>query len=381
MPLKLTEHLERNRIHNAFSASTNPGLKLVLTLLILLASFLLASSIFFVRNKTPHAQTNVPKSLYNMHILGGFSVDTPEKATKAAAEGIQVVFDYGQPPSESDQVGQELQALHMKVVDGYISSYLFYYECHRTKTVKPPPSGQAPFCQDDLYPNLKDEHALLATISAHLKQVQENHLIIGYWVLDDWVPWDAGSARQLLIAIHHLIRQYTPDRPSICGFGGNIGGPKQNDGWSDWVADNFSPQGCDEVGFYVYAPSLLNTASAPPIGFYDWSMLALLPAMDASLQRRGWEIEKEPLIGIGQAFGGPIAQTDRYWVTPTAKDIETQSRSFCEHGAAGLVFYAWNNSEFGPTAQTPMNNTGIETGIRNGIAACKLFWSKRTKKI
>jgi hypothetical protein len=97
--------------------------------------------------------------------------------------------------------------------------------------------------------------------------------------------------------------------------------------------------------------------------------------MFASLEQRGWNSVKEPLIGIGQAFGGPIAHTDRYWVTPTAKDIETQSKSFCEHGATGLTFYGWNDSGFGPTTQTPMNSSAIETGIRNGIAACKQYWS------
>ena len=100
-------------------------------------------------------------------------------------------------------------------------------------------------------------------------------------------------------------------------------------------------------------------------------MSGILPAMFMSLQQRGWNIIKEPLIGIGQAFGGSIANTDRHWVTPNAKDIKTQSRSFCEHGATGLTFYAWDDSGFGSTTLTPVNSSEIETGIRNGIAACK----------
>ncbi len=74
---------------------------------------------------------------YKSHILGGFSIDTPQKAANAAADGIQVTFKYGQPPSEDDSLGQKLQALDMKVIDGYISSYLYYYECHRTAELKP----------------------------------------------------------------------------------------------------------------------------------------------------------------------------------------------------------------------------------------------------
>jgi len=261
----------------------------------------------------------------------------------------------------------------MKVIDGYISTYLYYYECHRTKTVKLPPPAYKQFCQDDAEPTLTDENVLLAAIATHLQQVKNNHLIVGYWVLDDWVPWDAGSARQLLKKIHNLIQQYTPGRPAICGFGGALS-LEHGSEWDDWEADNFSPQGCDMVGFYIYALSLPNTAPTASPDAYDWSMSALLPAMFAGLHKRGWNITQEPLIGIVQAFGGSRAHTDRYWVTPTAKDIETQSSSFCMHGAMGLVFYAWADSEFGPTTQTPMNSSEIETGIRKGRAACEGIW-------
>jgi hypothetical protein len=306
--------------------------------------------------------------------LGGFSIDTPEKATKAATDGIQVAFEYGQPPSESDELGRKLQSLRMKVIDGYISSYLYYYECHRTQELRPSLVGPGQYCKDDPHPELTDANVLLETIATHLKQVKDNQLIMGYWVLDDWVQWDAGSARQLLIKIHDLIEQYTPGRPAICGFGGSIGS-NQADGWDDWLADNFSPQGCDMVGLYIYTPPLRNTTPTSSPDTYDWPMSGVLTPMFVSLRQRGWGIKKEPLIGIGQAFGGPIAHTDSYRVTPTAKDIETQSKSFCEHGAIGLTFYGWDDSEFGPTTQTPLNSPQIEAGIRNGIAACKQYWS------
>ncbi len=313
----------------------------------------------------------------NTHIIGGFSTNTPARAAKAAADGIQIEFNYGQPPSESSVLGQKLQSLHMKVVDGYIASYLYYFECHRIKELRPSLLGSGEYCAKDYYPSLTNENVFLATIAAHLKQVKDNQLIIGYWVLDDWVQWDTGSARQLLIKIHQLIQQYTPGRPAICGFGGFIY-PGTAYHWSDWLADNFSAQGCDMVGLYMYTPVLLDTAPAPPADTYNWSMSGLLPTVFSSLTKRGWDIRKEPLIGIAQAFGGPRNYTNLYSVTPTAKDIEMQSKSFCEHGAAGLVFYGWDDSGFGPTAQTPMNNHGIEMGIRNGIAACKQIWSQHS---
>jgi len=346
-----------------------PILLLILSVLLLILSVLLALLslpifLFYKQN-----------DFYKTHILGGFSLNTPESVMKAAEDGIQVAFQYNPPPSQGDELGQKLDSLQMKVIDGYISSYLSGYECHRTKTVKPPPLSQEQYCQVDSYQYLTDEDVLLASIAAHLKQVKDNQLVIGYWVLDDWVSWDAGSARSLLIKIHHLIQQYTPGRPAICVFGGFVHSDPTY-GWNDWLADNFSPQGCDEVGLYIYAPPISNTTPRPSPDGYDWSMSALLPTTFASLQHRGWNITKEPLIGIGQAFGGPKAHSDNYWVTPNAKDIETQSKSFCEHGATGLVFYAWHDTEFGPATQTPMNNAGIEMGIRNGIAACKLYWAK-----
>ena len=346
------------------------------TLLILLLIFILiALSILFIRFVKLQSPTNIPGDFYKTHILGGFSIDTPAKVSSAAHDGVQVVFKYGQPPIESDQLGQKIGSFHMKVIDGYISSLLYYYECHRTKILRPALVGQGQYCQDDSHPYLSDQKVLLATIVTHLKQVKDNQLIIGYWVLDDWVQWDTGSARQILISIHQLIQQYTPGRPAICGFGGSVG-LHQGYGWNDWVADNFSPQGCDKVGFYIYTSSLPDTTPITSPDAYNWSMSGVLPAMFTSLKKRGWEITKEPLIGIGQAFGGHLAHVDRYWVTPTAKDIETQSRSFCVHGATGLSFYAWDDSGFGSTTQTPMNSPEIETGIRNGITACKQYWSK-----
>lgn len=347
--------------------------KKFLTLLFLFTTLMLITfPLFFTRYETSSSPTGPSNDFYNAHILGGFSIDNPEQAINAAQHGIQVAFEYGQPPSEKGQLGQKFKSLQMKVIDGYISSYLYHYECHRTSELHPQLLGQ--YCHNDLYPFLTDANVLLAAIATHLRQVKNNPLIIGYWVLDDWVQWDAGSARPILMKIHQLIQQYTPDRPAICGFGGSIE-LHQKYGWGDWIADNFSPQGCDEVGFYIYTPRLPNIVSAISPDAYNWSMSGILPAMFTSLQKRGWSLFKESLIGIGQAFGGPIASANDYWVIPTAKDIEMQSRSFCEHGASGLTFFSWDESGYGPDIQSPMNNSQIALGIRDGITACKQYWA------
>ena len=321
----------------------------------------------------PYPKPKLPNWTYKTHILGGFGINTPTMATKAHSDDVQVVFKYEQVPAENSVLGQKLKQLHMSVIDGYLSSELFYYECHRTKTIKPPPPQKTPFCKTDDKPNLNSENALLADVTDHLRQVQNNQLVVGYWVLDDWASWDAGSAQPILIKIHALIQKYTPKHPAICGFGALLDANHSFD-WSDWLADNFSPDGCDAVGLYVYTRELLNTS--PSIAdTYDWSMSSLLPVLFNSLQRRGWNIAQEPLIGIGQAFGGVDANTRRYSFTPTAKDIETQALSFCQQGAIGVSFYAWDDSGFSSASHTPMNSPQIELGIRNGISACKHYWS------
>jgi len=355
--------------------------KRITTLLVLLVILILiALPIFFIRYTASPSSTNLPNNLYKLKILGGFSIATPDEAASAAADGVQVAFEYGQPPSVNNPLGKRLHSLHMWVIDGYISSILYYYECHRTAILRPSLLGPEQYCRNDPYPYLTSPSVLLSSITVHLRQVKDNQLIIGYWVLDDWVQWDAGSARPILVKIHRLIQQYTPGRPAICGFGGGIG-LHEKYGWDDWIADNFSPQGCDEVGFYIYTPRLPSTDLAASPDAYNWSMSGVLASMFASLQKRGWSLAREPLIGIGQAFGGPIARTNGYWITPTAKDIELQSRSFCERGASGLAFYAWDESGYGPDIQTPVNNTQIALGIRAGIAACKQHWGQHPPKI
>ena len=308
----------------------------------------------------------------------GFTIDSARRAENAASVGINATIPYNDPPALESVLGQKLQALHMQVIDGYISSYLSYYECHRTSISIRSAHGEK-FCQKDEHPELANDTLFLANITKHLQQVKDNPLIVGYWVLDDWPSWDAGSARLLLIKVHQLVQRYTPSRPTICGMGGFVTlGTTYS--WDDGKASNFSPQGCDRVGLYIYTSSLPNKIPYNTVPYtssdeYDWSMAGLLPSVFTSLKKRGWDIEKEPLIGIVQAFGGPIKNTNNFWVTPDAQNIETQSQSFCEHGATGLAFYGWNDSSFGPGSQNPMNSLQIEQGIQRGITACKAYWN------
>jgi hypothetical protein len=88
----------------------------------LLAVFTIVVALILIALKVIASSTgNFSTPIQDTHIIGGFSIDTPARLSRAAADGVQVVFYYGQPPSESSALGQKLKSLHMKVIDGFIS--------------------------------------------------------------------------------------------------------------------------------------------------------------------------------------------------------------------------------------------------------------------
>ena len=294
--------------------------------------------------------TPLPSAPALTKFIGGFSIESDAEIANAVATGVQITVIYGNTPGETnDTLGAALQAQHMKVLDTLPWVYLHYYECHLDKS-----------CPLTTYPELTSPQAVLSDLSAHLAQVQHNSLVIGYWVLDDWA-YPAGSGKDLLVQMNRLIHQYTPGKPSLCGFGGEIPPlPETTFQWRDSTAANFSPEGCDMVGLYIYGESA-------PAGSYDWSMKSILPAVFASLAQRGWSISREPLVGLPQVFGGTIY--GEQWPMLSARDVETASKTYCQHGATGLLYYNW-----GEQGQSPMTSKQVSQGIKNGIADCREIW-------
>src|SRR6266516_5159957 len=127
------------------------------------------------------------------HITAGFSIDSVARVDNAASLGVNTAIIYGKPFTPSDPVGAEMQAKGMHEIDAGISSELFYYECHRTHTVAPPPAGMTnSYCATDVKPSVNSESVVLADVAAKLKADAANPLVDGYWVLDDWAYlWDA----------------------------------------------------------------------------------------------------------------------------------------------------------------------------------------------
>lgn len=309
-----------------------------------------------------------------LHAAVGFSVDTPARAATAASEGITSTILYGGSPDPNSALAQALQANHISVIDGGISSIVFYWECHRTHTVAPPPAsyGINSYCRTDENPRISSDSVALAHVSHLLDRDARRSYVAGYWVLDDWAWWDYGSARGLLQKIHALIAQKTPGLPAICGFGAGFGKGTAYS-WDPGTAKNYSNAGCDVAGWYDYTPFGLRKPSSGV--HYNWSMRGLLPAMARTLSKYGWQMADRPLMGIGQAWGGRYGAHD-YQPGITAAEMQAQAAAFCAFGASIISWYAWDDSEDVKSTLTPNDSAAVADGIAAGLSACKSDWSR-----
>ncbi|MBV8148924.1 MAG: hypothetical protein JO092_07515 [Candidatus Eremiobacteraeota bacterium] len=307
------------------------------------------------------------------HAVIGFSVDTPQRAAKAAQEGITTTILYSGSPTPGSALASALQTNGIGVVDGLVSGYLFYWECHRTHTVAPPPKsyGINSYCRTDEDPQFASDAVVLRAVSRLLSRDATRPYVVGYWVLDDWAWWDAGSGRQLLQEVHALIAAQTHPKPAICGFGAGIAGGDRYS-WDPGTGKNYSNAGCDVVGWYNYSPF---GRTHPSLGTHlNWSMKGLLPAMARSLAKYGWRIGQRPLYGIGQAWAGSY---DRRYYQPglTVSEMREQASGFCRFGARYVGWYAWDDSQDNAQTQTPNNSPTIAAGIAAGLDACRRVWS------
>jgi hypothetical protein len=307
------------------------------------------------------------------HAIIGFSIDTPQRAATAAHQGIDTTILYSGSPAPGSALEKALEANGISVVDAGISGILFYWECHRTHTIKPPPSSYKynPYCRTDENPKIDSARVVLRDVARIVDRDAKRPYVVGYWVLDDWAWWDPGSAHELLQRVHAEIELATPGLPAICGFGGAVLRPGKV-GWDPGTAANYSNGGCDVVGWYNYSPFGRRKPSNGKD--LDWAMTALLPAMKHSLEKKGWEIAQTPLYGIGQAWGGSYAKK-YYQPGLTRREMLVQARAFCDFGATYIGWYAWDDSGFDSRTETPNNSPAIGAGIAAGIDACKAVWS------
>jgi hypothetical protein len=209
---------------------------------------------------------------------------------------------------------------------------------------------------------------LESRISQHLAVTRRDESVVAYWILDD----NPGDVRPAIELIHQLVEQENLvdqiARPTICGFGGDLDDSRRPTTASraafDAALANFSPTACDAVAVYPYGRTTGSQADEASI---DWSMNDLLPYMLQALRDRGWDPERQPLIGIPQTFR--FGQTS----SPTAVDVATQTAAYCSAGASAIVFYAWNDSALAPKAEL-FDAPDLRQGATDGLARCRVLW-------
>ncbi len=359
---RLSQHQSaRELVMNGRKANTMPPLFPFHPVLVITLSILISGCFSHQQTLPRVIFTSPPISLLTDHFTGGFGINQPSEAADAASDGLQVDFHYNLPPDPGSSLGQALTTNNMKVVDSELWTLLSSSQCFSAEVPGP--------CLD----------TLLARVKQHLLDVKDNPLVVGYWLLDDY----QGDFKTVLPYITRLVHTMTPNRPTICGFGGEFK-PDGTYDWHDWIADNFTPQGCDMVAPYLYAAAQqtrtrCNDLTLPPDvqgpDAFDWTMGKMLPAVLNSLKKRGWDITKEPLIGISYAWAGCRKDLHNtfYQVIPTAADMETQALSFCQAGAMGVIWYGWEDSAVNVF---PEKNSQMREGVQRGVKACRAYWKQ-----
>lgn len=341
---------------------------------------------------------------------GGFEIDSQARVLDARRYPIQYDLLYNDPASPTFlAVLPSLQAAHMGIIGGFLSADLNHYECWRAWYVLQ--KADANWCSqatasiyntsgpNNLSTNPQDPHyatSLYKIVGEGLSTILSGNpalepLVQGFWVLDDQPVWETpGYAQPILQQIHAQIASaYASFKlaapPTMCGFIGSIGNPTANpptqDAFHAQLLQDYSPSGCDMVAFYNYAAGY--STKIDPAGF-DWSMTNLLTCADPSrcelealnhFRQDNWPgTPFPPLVGIAQAFGGQYQTMNPpyFEIEPTAAELAQQSLAYCQAGARGLLFYAWDDSQFLDFPWSKENPLG--QGVSQGVQACDNYW-------
>jgi hypothetical protein len=222
------------------------------------------------------------------------------------------------------------------------------------------------------------ENSILAQLKIYFEKNADNPNVVGYWILDDY---PGADIRRFLEKIHALINEQNRTakmaRPTVCGIGGTL----------DLITDNrpadvryehikraltnFSVSACDVVALYPYAVGPRSTSPDE----VDWSKRRLLPYIFKELKARGWNINKNPLIGMPQAFYyAPKPRQTAPHVAPRPSDIAQEFSSFCEAGASAIIFYSWHDSH--GDWYEGHNTPEVRKGLVEGLKRCRSIWAR-----
>ena len=309
------------------------------------------------------------------HAIVGFSVDTPKRAATAGEprhhgdDSVRRIAGAGKPAAKSARAHNGIS-----VVDGAISGVLFYWECHRTHTVKPPPSSYAynPYCRTDENPRINSVKAVvLRDVGKILDSRRE--AFVRYRLLGARRLGVVGSRERPRAAAESA----RIDRAKYAGSAGDLRfrrGRRASPGkvhWDPGTAANYSNGGCDIVGWYNYSP--FGNRHRNNGKRLDWSMKALLPAMAHSLEKRAGRSPDAALrhrTSVGRFVREEIlsARFDARRDARAGEGVLRVRRGATSAGTRGTTA-ASNRERRRRTTRRPSR-----AGIADGIKACQAVW-------
>jgi len=296
------------------------------------------------------------------HQAGPYGVKLPNEVPDIAHYGFTLAVMPYQP---FDSVfGQMLQRYHLNYLDMFFWSQI--------RNICP--------ATNDCSLSAEEENDLLNKARLHLQEVKNNPNIAGFWILDDY----PGNVKSTLIKIHDLVREAnltsSIQRPTVCGFGARLDykanpedrGYTKSHHYFRRSLENFSPEACDGVALYLYGENKVDDPQT-----IDWSMSDVLPYAMVALKRYGWDPNRQPLIGLTQAFAYRWKSGEVNFVKPRYQDILTQTEAYCKWGASAIIFYAWDDSVAETEKIEAVNSEEMRRAMKDGVSICKeKYWGR-----
>lgn len=299
------------------------------------------------------------------HKVGVYSLTNPVSVSAAARAGVQLAIAKDGGPKTS--LSRAYAAHGVKYIDTSIQGLLYRTYC---------PGGTPASCRT---PSLASLNTLMAHVKAHVKAVKGTGAVAAYYILDDYFTNMSG----VMPWLYNAIRSVDTTTPTVCAFYQGLayknaaGHLVVSTSRFDEAMVNYSPQWCDAVAVYSYAPAF-SSRKAPAVPAVEWSMASVLPALESKLEQRGWVPSKQPLIGVPSAFGySPRTAKHRTTLEapvwrygPNSSQLATQIRAFCAAGAVSIVPYVWNDQSVGHV-QELYNNAVLRAGVQKGTRQCR----------
>jgi hypothetical protein len=335
-------------------------------LMIIVAGLLAACTVGGRPSPTPPTSPQVEREPLE-HLAGVYAV-TSRKALKPAAKaGARVIMESYSPENASFNNATRENGLH--VIDTWIQQRLYHAYC---------PSGLSS-CHT---PGSRAQRALMRTVKQHVTATASSGLVLGYYLTDDYWVRMAGLLKQ----VYQVIRTHDLRRPTICGLSvpleyspRSANAPRRSTSQFRHSLRNYSPHWCNAVMLYSYGP----IEPKRPMHSSDWLMTRTLPKALELLRRAGWDADKEPLIGVPQAFGynprtgvrGSRLNSPQYLLSPSPKELANQIEAFCAAGARSIIAYAWNDGSTGRVSEL-YNSPGLRRGYDLGVDRCRQrYWN------